>query len=338
MQPIDGIPGVCTRSRPDAVVVAEPYSQAPMPAYELLFRPLNFYAHSLRTYHGCPYNCRFCAEGLTWRNDSCRDLEIVYEELLRLLPELPNGTMVHFSDPVFNLNVDRTETLCNWLRAHASGLYLSMDTRADLLSLENVPILRSAGFRYFRIGIDSLTPDVLATVSKRSSADQARNALRTVRSAAPDALIHAYWITGLCGSTIETANEAVRDAGQLLESGSVDILSNKMLVPYPGTPYHELPGNFGITILDRPWAAYDRMSRPVYELETMNAAQLFASFCRTEAVAGKALQARLAGLSDNEPQAGMETYKSIAYMNSAGAAMALLPQRSYDDEVCVNTP
>jgi radical SAM superfamily enzyme YgiQ (UPF0313 family) len=151
-------------------------------------------------------------------------------------------------------------------------------------------------------------------------------------------LIHAYWITGLCGSTIETANESVRDAGQLLESGSVDILSNKMLVPYPGTPYHELPGNFGITLLDRPWAAYDRMSRPVYELETMNSAQLFASFCRTEAVAGKALQARLAGLSDNEPQAAMETYKSIAYMNSSRAVSVLDAEQLCVDEVCANTP
>lgn len=313
---LDQIPGVCTRRHPDTIPVRDAYASMPIPAYDLLSRPLDEYGHSLRTYHGCPYACTFCAEGSTWRRDSFRNLDMVTEELAHVLTHVPKGTLVHFSDPVFNVDHDRTAELCQWLTEHARGRYLSLDTRADLLSWENVRMLRQAGFRYFRIGFESLIPDLLNRVRKGWTPAEAVECLRGLRAAAPDVVVHAYWITGLPGSTTETMKQSLADVAALLASGLIDILSNKVLVPYPGTFYYEHAAEAGLHLLSRPWAAYDRLSPPVYELNGVTSAEVYEWFCETERVAERSLRRRLSALGSSPAPRSVETYKSIAYMNS----------------------
>jgi len=310
------IPGVCTRRHPDAAVVHEPYCTSPIPAYDLLYRPLHQYSHSLRTYHGCPYGCTFCVEGLTWRRDSFRNLEIVYAELARVLASMPKGTLVHFSDPVFNVDKRRTTELCHWLAERAAGLYLSLDTRADLLSPENIRLLRSGGFRYFRIGFESLVPDLLSSARKGWSPAEALECLRTIRAVAPDVVVHGYWITGLAGSTDETMRQSLSDARMLLDNGLIDVLSNKVLVPYPGTFYHSRGHEVGVRLLDRPWAAYDRLSPPVYDLDNLSSREIYKWFCETERAAEQCLSRRLSLLRESTRVAAVETYKAIAYMGA----------------------
>jgi radical SAM superfamily enzyme YgiQ (UPF0313 family) len=316
---IDGIIGVVTRDNPKSVTRVESFADAPMPAYDLLYRPLSFYAHSFRTYHGCPYTCNFCLERQTWNTDCARDLQKVFLEIKTVLSSLPKGALVHFSDPVFNLELDRTNVICQWLSDNASGFYLSMDTRVDLLTRDKIMKLHRGGFRYFRIGIESLQSRVLARMQKGFTPTTVYSALRTIRDTAPDVLVHGYWITGFPGSTRQEIEHSIDNAKQLVESGLVDILSNKILVPYPGTSYYDTPSRFGVTLLKRPWSAFDRLSPPVFDLEELSSGDIYRLFCETEIAVADALERRLGGkLGLN----GADTYKSFAYLNPNSSTSA----------------
>lgn len=310
---IDGITGVITHDIPKSVTRVESFAEAPMPAYDLLYRPLSYYAHSFRTYHGCPYACNFCLEAQTWSTNCTRDLEMVFQEIKTVLSSLPKGTLVHFSDPIFNVNPDRTDAICKWLSKNASGFYLSMDTRVDLLTRDEILKLRASGFRYFRIGVESLQSKVLDRMEKGFTPTTVYNALRTIRDTVPDVLVHAYWVTGFPGSTREEIEHSIDDAKQLVESGLVDILSNKILVPYPGTIYYETPSCFGLRLLKKPWSAFDRMSPPVFDLEELSSQDIYRLFCETEIAVADVLERRLGGKFGSN---GADTYKSSAYLNS----------------------
>jgi radical SAM superfamily enzyme YgiQ (UPF0313 family) len=315
---IDGIPGVITQKSPDTIARKEAYRSAPAPAYEFLFRKLNEYAHSLRTYHGCPYACSFCVENSTWRSGSYRDLDVLFEEIKLILSSARPGTLVHFSDPIFNLDSHRTDLICHWLKENARKVYLSMDTRVDLLTHRNVSALRSAGFRYFRVGIESLVSDIISQTGKGTDLNQVSDALRALREAAPDSIVHAYWITGLPGSTVDAAEQSALDAASLVTDQLIDVLSNKVLVPYPGSDYYEHPARHGLTLLDKPWVAYDRFSPPVYELEKATGDQIYGWFCRTEALVSDALYERLKRFPNVKSPRAVETYKSIGYLGVTG--------------------
>lgn len=312
---ISGIPGVCTRRSSSATPAADSFCLSPMPGYNLLFRPLDYYAHSIRTCHGCPYGCRFCLEGLTWARNSLRSLKAVYAEIAHVLASVPKGTLIHFSDPVFDLEADRTKELCEWLELHASGYYFSVDTRIDLLTPERARLLRRAGCRYLRVGLESLVPSVLVQVNKGLTPAQGLSGLRMLRETVPDVIVHAYWITGLPGSTRQTAQQSIQDAEALIADGLVDVLSNKILVPYPGSPYYRAPHANGLVLLQRPWDEFDRMSMPVYRLSHVSERDIYDWFCTTEAAAAKALERRLR----DTPRILMgwtETYKALAYMGA----------------------
>jgi radical SAM superfamily enzyme YgiQ (UPF0313 family) len=200
-----------------------------------------------------------------------------------------------------------------------------MDTRADLLSASNVRLLRSAGFRYFRVGLETLDPTLLGRVAKGWSPAQAIECLRSIREETPDVAVHAYWITGLPGSTAETMRQSLADVETLLEQNLIDILSNKVLVPYPGTVYHSQPGSSGLHLLKAPWAAYDRLSPPVYELDRSSSAEIYDWFCLTERLAGRVLRRRLSKIDTSTAGAARETYKAVAYLGSRAPSPAALP-------------
>ncbi len=313
---LDQIPGVATRKFPDAVPRRESYLEAPLPAYELLFRPLAEYAHSVRTADGCPYGCMYCAERRSTRLGASRELEAVFAELARLFQELPTGTLLHFSDPVFNINPGRTKNICEFLAEHGRAFYFSIDTRPDLITSESVDVLSHGGCRYVRIGVESLQDSILTGVKRDVTRTSIDNALNVLQSTAPSILTHAYWITGLPGVDHESAFAGIEQAGSLVDSGAIDVLSNKVMVPYPGTAYYKDPSRFGINLLGRQWHQFDRLSPPVYSLRDADSSAIYEWFRTTEARAVSGLEARLSTTNIGPRSWQFETYKGMAYVPS----------------------
>jgi radical SAM superfamily enzyme YgiQ (UPF0313 family) len=260
-------------------------SDLPIPAYHLLRRPLTHYAHNIRMSRGCPYKCNFCVERLSWNSElgSERRIEQVFEEVEFLSHHLQPGTLIHFSDAVLNISWNRLNELIRRIKGADIHLLYSFDTRVDLINETQARALYEGSFVYFRMGFESARDDVLRTAEKSTDHQRQLEACRIIRNASDRIAILAYMVTGLPGSTRETIALDAIYLRQMVQDEQVDIIGNKIFVPYPGTPYFDNASGFNITIKTRDWSKYDRNSYPVYELADLSSDEIYFGFLQQEA-------------------------------------------------------
>jgi radical SAM superfamily enzyme YgiQ (UPF0313 family) len=164
----------------------------------------------------------------------------------------------------------------------------------DYIDTDIVKAMAAAQFVIIRLGIEDLDDSILRKVKKDIVADQSLQAIETIRSADPRMIIHAYMLTGLPGSTMETLAKATHSIHALIHYQKVDIIGNKILVPYPGTPYFEFPERHQMQILHHNWSAFDRLSFPVYRTATLSEYQTYFGFLTLESVQLQAYEAKIA--------------------------------------------
>ena len=266
----------------------------PGPAYHLLSRPINAYAHNIRTYLCCPYKCNFCIERLSWQGRRGRNsLERIIEELRFVTQGATDRTLIHFSDSIFTLDKDRTIELCDRLAKAQLNAVFSCDTRVDHIDADIVKALAKARFASIRLGIEDMDDKILQTVNKDILAGQSLHALGVIRNVAPHIVIHAYMMTGLPGTTMETLSKAARSIRSLILEEKVDVIGNKILVPYPGTPYFHSPEQYHMQMLHHNWSTFDRLSFPVYRLTNLTEYQIYFGFLTLESVQLQAYEERI---------------------------------------------
>lgn len=266
-----------------------------MPAYALLTRPVGEYAHNVRTLMGCPYKCLFCVDQKTIDENPSLSLtaEQVFTELDWLSRRVPAGSLIHFSDSIFNLQEDRTLEIVDRLKMIANEVCYSFDTRVDLVKPEELRRLSKANFYYCRIGIENNDSLILSNISKLIDVKTQINACQMIRKVAPSMAIHGYYITGLPGSTMDSMGKSAQFVQDLITSDAVDVIGNKVFVPYPGTPVFNNPSTFGVEILTRDWGKYDRRSFPVYALNNLSAEDIYQGYILHERKLTEALNLKV---------------------------------------------
>lgn len=260
-------------------------SDLPIPNYSLLSRPLSDYSHNIKTVRGCPYKCGFCAERLSWvsSGSSSQDVEQVIIELKIINNQLEPQSLIHFSDAIFNLNWDRTAELLARIKTEIPSALFSCDTRADLISETQVKEMKDARVVYLRMGFESVHNEILELSKKSSTANTQREASEIIRSVDQQIGIHAYMVTGLPGTTRESLALDAIEIQRMIETGSVDVVGNKILVPYPGTPFHESANGLGVRVITKDWSKYDRRSFPTFELENLSSDEIYFGYLNQEA-------------------------------------------------------
>lgn len=263
------------------------------PAYKLLHRPINEYAHNVRTQEGCLYNCKFCAESSRLNSRQRQEYidGVVYE--LRYLHEFcDEKTLVHFSDPIFNINEKHTSSLCEKISEFSDKFIYSIDTRVELITTDFAKTARSSGIKYFRIGATYLQESLLRGERCKSLLDSIVDASERIKSSPGDSIIHLYWMTGLPGTNLENLKQSSLIIEDLIIKGHVHIIGNRIFVPYPGTYLFANPKKYGIRMLNKSWAFYDRLSAPVYRLNTLSENEIYDQFIRTECLQVEAYKQR----------------------------------------------
>jgi radical SAM superfamily enzyme YgiQ (UPF0313 family) len=295
----DEVGGVVYRSHDGDIIISSasipPVNVAdlPMPAYHLLTRHLSEYAHNIKIVRGCPYKCNFCFERLSWHSAplSVHKSSNIVEEIKLLAKSSRKGTLFHFSDAIFNLRWDTISEVIEQIKD--LGVFFSMDTRVDLVKAEQIKKLSEAGFIYFRMGFESLQNAVLSISDKSITQETQVQASHIIRETAPQAAIHAYMITGLPGMSSETLSTDAYQIRRMIETKLVDVIGNKILVPYPDTPYYENSESLGIEIKTRDWSKYDRRSYPVYRLKYLSSDEIYSGYLNQEAALAEAYLERL---------------------------------------------
>jgi len=278
------------------------------PAYELLYRHLSEYAHNIRTQDGCPYNCDFCVDRCSWSGKrNVRTISSVISELAHLATFCEPITLIHFSDSIFCLDKSRALALCREMERFTDRFIFSVDLRADLLDYETVSSMVRANVQYFRLGFEDCHSEILNCVRKGILPATAIEAARLIREVSPKSVIHAYWVTGLPGTSKLSLIENALGISRLITEEVVDVVGNKIFVPYPGIPCYDSPEKYGIALLTKNWRYYDRLSFPVYRLDDLSEFEIYSGFLFSQSMQLQAYIDRL-GAEPSFPIASLSDY------------------------------
>ncbi len=213
----------------------------PLPAWDLVDVPRyrsfwlqrhGYFSLNVVTTRGCPYRCNWCAKPVYGSTYHSRSPANVLAEL-RLLRERYAPDHLWFCDDILGL---KSRWLVAWADAVAeAGLRTPFlcQTRADLMTDENVQALRRAGAREVWLGAESGSQRILDEMEKGISVEETRAAVSRLRGQGVRVgLFLQFGYAGEGWPDVQATRSMVRE---LLP----DDIGVSVSYPLPGTRYHE---------------------------------------------------------------------------------------------------
>ena len=195
---------------------------------------------------GCPFHCNFCSNGfLSNRQVRYKSIPNVIDEINHLTKKF-NVKAVIFRDENFTLNRDRVFALC---KALESSIEWWAQTRANLVDLELLNVMREAGCIGVSIGVETGNTHILRRIQKGVTLNQIEEAFNTLRKAR--LLTSANFIIGHPWDTPWTVYETMKFAHKL----DPDYVGFALATPYPKTELRETAIEMG-TITSQNWEDY----------------------------------------------------------------------------------
>jgi radical SAM superfamily enzyme YgiQ (UPF0313 family) len=189
------------------------------------------YGHMI-TGRGCPFNCIFCSSSIIWKNKfRLRSIKNVVEEMFYLNNRY-NCKEFLFRDDTFTITPKRTIGICEEIKD--KEFQWECDTRVDNLSYSLLKIMKNAGCRCIKIGVESGSDRVLKMMNKRITKDKVRQVVSDCKKL--DIRITTYFMTGLPTETKEEIRETINFAKEL----DPDDIGLSLATPYCGTKIKDL--------------------------------------------------------------------------------------------------
>jgi radical SAM superfamily enzyme YgiQ (UPF0313 family) len=248
------------RAEPDTAPPIEALDVLPFPARDLTrlslyhsvlsgLRPIT----TMMSSRGCPFGCTFCDRphlGKRFRPRSPKNVVNEMEECSSL-----GVREIVFYDDTFTIDRERVCEIAELILER--GLEIAWDIRARVSDLEpeDYKLCERAGLKRVHFGVESGDPDILKSLCKGISIEQARSAFAWARESGLETL--AYFMAGLPGETHETLQSTLDLAREL----SPDYVHFSVLIPFPGTPVYKTGLERGIIERDV-WAEFAADPRP----------------------------------------------------------------------------
>ena len=221
----------------------------------------------------CPWGkCTFCAWTVLYPSFRTQSPERLLDEIGFLIEE-------HEAHEIF----DDTGTLPGggWLtrfcegmveRGYSSEILFSCNMRFGGLGPEHPRLMKRAGFRKLKMGLESANQMTLDRLDKGTTVARIREDCRRISDAGLD--IHLTVMVGYPWETRDDAQRTLDLAAELMESGQVEMLQSTVVVPYPGTPlYEEALQNQWFRFPAEEYERFD-MSEPVLNTPDMSPEQI----------------------------------------------------------------
>ena len=199
-------------------------------------------AMSIITQRGCPYACAFCCHWEGYRKVRFRSPFNVVEELEQLR-NLYDYEAFMFWDDEFNLNRERTMTLCEALKP--LQIKFRCFIRANLFDAEVAQAMKEAGCVEVGCGVESGSQRILDVIGKGTTVEQnttARNICRML-----GIRFKAFTIVGLPSED----EESVQETREWLRKNEPDDFDVTINTPLPGSPQWEHPEQYDIIFKKR---------------------------------------------------------------------------------------
>jgi radical SAM superfamily enzyme YgiQ (UPF0313 family) len=215
----------------------------------------SFHMIPIESGRGCPYGCEFCTvTGFFGDSIRFRSNESVVNELLMLkkLEKREKGKIaVFFIDDNFAINPRRTKSLLREIIARGAQVPWTAQISMNLLRDEElVSLIAQSGGRWIFIGLESIDPENLKSVSKGfNKPEQYQEVLE--RLARHNLYAITSFIFGMDGDRVGVAARTL----EVIRAWPPGLPVFGLLTPYPATPLY-----------DR-LAAAGRLTRPKHWLE-----------------------------------------------------------------------
>ena len=228
-------------ARPARARCLKNLDELPLPAWDLVDveryrafwrRRHGYFSLNVVTTRGCPYLCNWCAKPVYGNTYHTRTPESVVAEI-RLLRERYAPDHLWFCDDIFGLKA-------RWLlpfaeKISAAGLTTPFlcQTRADLMTEENVAALRRAGCAEAWMGVESGSQAVLDAMDKGITIAHVRGAVTRLRAAGVRVGFFLQF------GYPEEGWRDIEMTRQLIRELAPDEIGISVSYPLPGTRFHE---------------------------------------------------------------------------------------------------
>jgi len=194
---------------------------------------------SFQAHRGCPFSCKFCADGAAkalygGRVVACRSRPVqdLVDEITVVAWQYKLD-FFKFCDPTWNATPEWVHTFCRAKRRSAvSELPWFANIHANLVDAPMFPAMYEAGCRTIGIGIESGSIPVLKGIGKATTRETISRACLLAKRAGLH--VRGYFILGAPEETEKDLEETERFAEHL----DLDEYGFTILCPYPGTFYH----------------------------------------------------------------------------------------------------
>ncbi len=210
--------------------------------------------------------CTFCSWTTLYPRYRVRKCERVLDEIGNLIKRY--GVREIFDDTGTFPAGRWLENFCAGIieRGYHEQVAISCNARVGAISEEQFKMMKKAGFRLLKFGLESANQKTLDRLNKGIKVSDIIESCRLAKKAG--LTVHLTTMVGYPWESLEEAKKTVRLSRKLLSDGHADMLQATIIIPYPGTPLFEEAKKEG-WLKTEDWNEYDMrgpvMTTPVPE-------------------------------------------------------------------------
>lgn len=218
--------------------------------------------------------CRFCSWQCLYPRCRVRRVSSVLDEIGELIQDY--GAREIFDDAGTLPVGDWLTALCHGLmeRGFNRQVHYSCNMRFGVLSRDDYRLMKQAGFRLLKFGLESANQATLDRIGKGMTVTDIVDGCKMART--EGLTVHLTMMVGYPWETKADALRTFKLAKYLMQKGFADILQATLLVPYPGTPlWDEARGREWFLFDPSEYERYD-MTEPVLRVNGADAREVAA--------------------------------------------------------------
>lgn len=216
----------------------------------------------------CPWGkCTFCAWTTTYPRFSVRSPENLLDEIGFLIERY--GVREIFDDTGTFPSGKWLDRFCEGMieRGYSKEILFSINMRYGMLGPHHPELMKKAGFRKLKMGLESARQETLDHINKGITVQQIIQDSKRISQTGLD--IQLTVMVGYPWETREDAQRTIDLASYLMSNGYAEMLQATVVVPYPGTLlYQQAVENEWLRVNPKDYERFD-MTETVFNLPDM---------------------------------------------------------------------